>query len=152
METKKPSDSLTVSSGIIRPRDANSVGSMYGGEILDWMDMAASICARRHSRLKVNTVAVLDVSFCKKLKIGHIVRLEAVITRTFKTSMDVYVAVYDENTYTNEDVLCVKGHFILVGLDEEGKPTLVPKLVPITPEEKIRWEQAENRRMNKKDS
>ncbi len=143
---KYPSDSLTEMSLIVRPADANSVGSCFGGVIMAWMDMAASICARRHCNVRVNTASVQNVVFKRPLKVGHVARVAAKIVRAFRTSMEIHVHVFAEDTYAGDEVLAASAVFILIGLDDDMKPTPVPELMPRTDAEKELWRQAGERR------
>jgi len=146
MKTKTPAQSRSFSSRIVRPHDVNSTGTAHGGHILEWMDMAASICARRHSNRRVNTVAVEELSFLQPLQIGHVAQLVSAICRTFRTSMEVLVDVYDEDTVNDTKVLAASGIFIFVGLNDDNKPASVPELVPQTEDENVRWHAAGRRR------
>lgn len=147
---KTPSQSRTEISRIVRPLDANTLGTGYGGYIMDWMDMAASICARRHTNLRVNTVMVESLRFKKPIRIGHVAKIVAVATRSFNTSMEVKVDLYDEDTYNDTIELAGTATFVLVGLDDKCRPTKVPELVPETEEEKQLWLQAGERREKRK--
>ena len=147
---KTPSESKTEISRIVRPMDANTTGSGYGGSILDWMDMAASICARRYSHCRVNTLSVDGLQFLQPLQIGHVAKIEAMVTRTFFTSMEGLVNTYDEDTIADTLTLATTGFFILVGLDEKNSPTKIPQFIPQTDEEKELWEAAGTRRENRK--
>ena len=147
---KTPDKSYTEWSIIARPNDANSIGTIFGGRIMDWMDMTASICARRHSHLKVSTIAVENLNFCKPLKVGLVIKICAVINRTFGSSMDVNVEVYGEDTYKNIIFKAVTAQFIIVGLGETNKPAKVPELKPVCTEEIKRWEEAGERRNKRK--
>jgi len=149
MKTKTPSESRTETCRIIRQNDVNSLGTAHGGYILEWMDTAASICARRHTNLRVNTVAVEELFFVNPLHSGHVAKIVASLSRTFKTSMEVVVNVYDEDTINDSENLAVTGVFIFVGLDENGKPTRIPQLVPETDDEKKLWDEAGRRRDNR---
>jgi acyl-CoA hydrolase len=146
MKSKTPAHSRSFTSRIVRPHDVNSTGTAHGGHILEWMDMAASICARRHSNRRVNTVAVKELDFIKPLQIGHVAKIVSSISRTFRTSMEVIVDVYDEDTMTESLTLSAHGIFLFVGLDETGKPASVPELVPETDSEKKLWNDAGRRR------
>lgn len=147
---KTPSQSRTEISRIVRPLDANTIGTGYGGYIMDWMDMAASICARRHSNLRVNTVSVETLRFDNPIRIGHVAKIIAYMTRSFSTSMEVRVDIYDEDTLTDQTILAGSALFVLVGIDENCCPTRVPELVPETDAEKKLWEEAGKRREMRK--
>ncbi len=143
--TKTPRESFTVTSRITRPADANSLGTVYGGLILEWMDMAASMCARRHCNSRVNTVSA-QTDFSKPLRVGHIARLEARVTRTFRTSLEVQVEVFDEDSYTAHETKSAIGVFVMVGLNDDLKPVAVPVLQPESELDKKLWNEAGERR------
>lgn len=149
-KTKSPGESRTEVSRIVRPLDANTMGTGYGGYIMDWMDMTASICARRHSNLRVNTVSVENLRFDRPLIIGHVAKIIACVTRTFSTSMEVLVNLFDEDTFRATTIPAGSAIFILVGMDENCKPAQVPELIPETDDEKALWEKAGKRRIRRK--
>ncbi|MBN2413023.1 acyl-CoA thioesterase [candidate division KSB1 bacterium] len=144
---KTPDKSYTEWSVIARPKDANSIGTIFGGRIMDWMDMTASICARRHSNLKVSTVAVENLHFAKPLKVGLVIKICAVINRTFGSSMEVNVDVFGEDTYNNnKSFKAVTAQFIIAAVDDSYRPVKVPELKPESAEQIKRWEEAGERR------
>lgn len=143
---KAPSDSITETSFIATPADANSIGTVFGGRIMQHLDMTAAICARRHSNVRVATVAVNDLKFIRPIRVGHVVKIIARMTRAFKTSMEVQTWVYAEDTYQDESLLAATAFFIIVGLDENNNPVAVPELSPQTAEELKSWQEAGERR------
>lgn len=143
---KRPSESRTEMNMIIRPADANSIGTCFGGVLMQWMDMAASICARRHCNVQVNTVSAEHIQFRRALNIGDVAHIVATVVRAFRTSMDLKVQVFSEHTFEGTSELAATAHFIFIGLDERKKPTVVPDLMPMTKEEKLLWQDAGERR------
>jgi acyl-CoA hydrolase len=146
MSPKKLQDSLTEVSIIARPEDANTIGTVFGGRIMYWMDMAAAVCARRHSNLRVVTASVDGMQFLAPLKVGQVMRLVAHINRAFASSMEIEVNVYGEDTYRAEEFLAAKAFFNIVVFDQQDRPAKVPEFIPQGPEEQQRWEQAGRRR------
>jgi acyl-CoA hydrolase len=139
----------TTTSFIARPADANSIGTIFGGTILNHMDMTAAICARRFCGKRVTTVAVDNTQFFKPLTVGLVVRLEAQIIRTFTTSMKVRVNVFGENTYSGEEYKAAESYFTIVGLNENNKSVKIPVFTPTTDNEKYHWENAGIRKTNR---
>ena len=125
---KHINESQVVTQLIAQPKDANTIGSVFGGTIMYWMDMAAAICARRHSNLRVATVNVKDVQFKEPIKVGHVVIIAAEMEKTVRTSMSVRVKVHLEDTYTQITKVAAMAQFLIVGLDDSGKPSTVPAL------------------------
>ena len=117
-----------------------------GGNLLHWMDIAAAISANRHCRRVVVTAAVNNVSFQKPIKLGEIVIVESQVTRSFKSSMEVYLEVFVESTLTGVKSRCNEAMYTFVAVDQQGAPTEVPKTVPETKEEKQRYDGALRRR------
>ena len=92
--TKTPKESLTVMTDLVLPSETNPLNNLFGGELLARMDRAASITARRHSNQLVVTASVNHVSFGRTVPLGSIVTVEAKVSRAFKTSMEIYIDVW----------------------------------------------------------
>ncbi len=112
--------------------------------------MTAAICARRHSNLRVVTVAVEGMRFYQPLQVGLVVKFLASLNRAFGSSMEVGIKVIGEDTYQGKEFHAASAYFTIVGLDESGKPAMVPDLIAETEEEKRRWREAEERRQKRK--
>src|SRR5512144_888941 len=97
MQTKKPSDSLTLMTEIVLPNDTNVFGNLMGGRLMYWMDIAAAIASQKHCNAPVVTASVDNISFENPIKLGNVVYIEAKITRAFTTSMEVYLRVWGED-------------------------------------------------------
>ncbi|MBC7187208.1 MAG: acyl-CoA thioesterase [Calditrichaeota bacterium] len=128
------------------PADANSIGSVFGGRILQIMDMVATIAARRHAGTRVATVAVHEVRFLKAIRVGQVVVCKAKVNRVFGSSMEVGVKVWAEDTYANTVYHACSGYLTFVALGEDGRPKRIPDVAIHTEEERRRWAQAEERR------
>ncbi|MBN1543519.1 acyl-CoA thioesterase [candidate division KSB1 bacterium] len=137
---------------LARPQDANTIGTIFGGRLLEWMDMAAAICARRHTALRVATVSLTGVQFLQPIRVGQVMDFRACVNRTFGTSLEVQVVVFAQDTYRRKRELAVIGYFTLVGLDENGTPVAVPIFEPQTDNEIERWRAAELRRSQAADA
>lgn len=117
-----------------------------GGQLLNWMDVISAISAHRHCRRVVVTAAVNNVSFREPIKLGDIVTIEAKVSRSFNSSMEVYMQVFVEDHLTGAKVLSNEAMYTFVAVDQLGHPINVPVLVPETDEEKLRYEGALRRR------
>src|SRR5947199_8296848 len=96
MQVKKPSDSYTMMTEIVLPNDTNVFGSLMGGRLMYWMDIAAAISAQKHCNAPVVTASVDNISFESAIKLGNTVHIEARVTTSFNTSMEVHLNVYGE--------------------------------------------------------
>ena len=146
MEPKTPKESRTVITDLVLPGETNPIGNMFGGELLARMDRAASIAARRHSRRIVVTASVNHVAFNKMIPSGSVVTIEAQVSRSFKSSMEVYMDVWIEDRENGMKTLANEGIYTFVAVDETGNPIPVPALKPETKLEKQRYDAALRRR------
>jgi len=94
MKPKKASETLTVMTEIVLPNDTNSLGNLMGGRLLHWMDICAAISAHRHCKRVVVTASVNHVSFTEPIKLASIITLQSKVSRSFNTSMEVYIDVW----------------------------------------------------------
>ena len=113
----------------VLPQHANALGSVFGGQIMAWIDLCAAICAQRHSGNMAVTAFVDDLVFQLPVRVGEVVRLDAKITAVFRTSMEIEVVVEGENAATGKRWPCVDAKLTFVAIDEGRKPTAVPQLV-----------------------
>jgi acyl-CoA hydrolase len=113
------------------------------------VDEAGALACMRHAQKRVVTVAVDSMVFREPIKIGDLVILNAEVTYTGRTSMEAEVQVIAENPITGERTHTNTAYLVFVGLDDEGRPALVPPLVTETEEEKQRMEQAKRRQAHR---
>ncbi len=145
-QQKTPSLSVTTMNELVLPNDTNTLNNLMGGRLLHWMDIVAAIAAQKHSGKIVVTASVDSVSFGKSIKLGDVVTLEAKVTRSFKTSMEIHIAVHAENIPSGEKFKSNEAYYTFVALDRNGHPVAVPELIPETDEERKRFEGALRRR------
>ncbi len=131
---------------VVLPNDGNPLGNLLGGKVMHLIDIAGAICAQRHSRSQVVTVAVDNLDFLYPIKVGEHVALRAHMTRAFRTSMEVEVRVYRDDYLTGERQQTSSAFVTYVALDPQGKPQMVPPLIVKTKEEKRRFREALGRR------
>ncbi len=129
-KTKQVKDSFTIMTEMIMPNDTNSLGNLMGGNLLRMMDVVGAICAQKHSNRIVVTASVDNVSFKKSIPLGHVVTLEAQVTRSFNSSMEVMVNVYSENIPAGTKENTNNAFLTFVAVDQSGRPIEVPELVP----------------------
>lgn len=146
MKAKTPTQSLTVNTEVVLPNDTNHVANLFGGKLMQWVDITAAICAQRHCGRVVVTAAINHVSFDNPIKQNSVVTLEAKVSRAFTSSMEIYVDVFVENPATGEKTKCNEAILTFVAIDQNGSPLPVPPLVPETEEEKQRFDGALRRR------
>jgi acyl-CoA hydrolase len=146
LKPRNPSESCVETTHMVLPQDTNVHGTAFGGIIMQWMDIAASIAAGRHCQSPVVTVSVDDLVFAKPIRMGDVVIIKACVNHTGHTSMEVGVKVESEQPQTRQLSLCLTGYFTFVAVDNHGKPVPVPRILPTTPLEQARFQRAEERR------
>ena len=146
MKAKTPSESATMNTEVVMPNDTNHVGNLFGGKLMQWLDITAAISAQRHSGRVVVTAAINHVSFDNPIKQNSIVTLEAKVSRAFSSSMEVFVDVFVENPATGEKTKSNEAILTFVAIDQNGSPLPVPQLSPQTELEKKRFDGALRRR------
>lgn len=133
-EPKAQSASRTQMTEYVLPQHANALGGVFGGQIMGWVDLCAAICAQRHSGRMAVTAFVDDLKFEQPVRVGEVVRLDAKITATFRTSMEIEIVVEGEQPASGKRWPCVHARLTFVAIDEAGKPVPVPPLLADTPE------------------
>lgn len=146
MKEKHPQDTFIVMSELVLPNDTNTLGNLMGGRLMHWMDIAAAIAAQKHCNCPVVTASVDNVSFANPIKLGNLLTIEAKLTRSFNTSMEVYLRVWGEDLSAQYKYLSNEAYLTFVALDPNGRPRKVPELIPETEEEKKFYDGALRRR------
>jgi acyl-CoA hydrolase len=144
-ERKPCGASRTIMTQVVFPQDTNSQGTMFGGKLMEYIDKTAAIAAMRHARRPIVTASSDSLDFLKPIRLGEVIQLEAHVTRTFRTSMEIYVKVESEQPYTGERQTTVTAFLTCVALGDDGRPAPVPEAYPETEEERRLYESAEER-------
>ena len=146
MNAKTPSESRTITTDMVMPSETNHLNHLFGGELLARMDRAAYITARRHSRRIAVTASVNHVAFNTAIPVGSVVTIEAQISRTFKTSMEIFIDVYIEDRISGIRTKANEAIYTFVAVDDTLKPVEVSPIEPETEIEKQRYDTALRRR------
>jgi acyl-CoA hydrolase len=146
MEAKTPKESKTTYTDLVLPSETNPLNNLFGGELLARMDRAASISARRHSRRIVVTASVNHVAFNRSIPVGSVVTVEAIVSRAFRTSMEVFIEVYVEDRESGLRSLSNEAIYTFVAVDDLGSPVGIPPLKPETDLEISRYDAALRRK------
>jgi len=146
MQGRHSAESEAEMAELMMPQHANLMGNVFGGVILALVDRVAAVCAIRHSRRQCVTVSVDKVDFREPIHVGELITAFARVNFAGKTSMEVGVKIVTENVLTGEKRHTNSCYVTYVALDDKGRPTEVPPIVPQTPDEKRRYERAAKRR------
>ncbi|KGX93790.1 acyl-CoA hydrolase [Pontibacillus halophilus JSM 076056 = DSM 19796] len=151
MEDKRCVDSLVIKNSHVLPSDTNNHGTLFGGRLMAYMDDVAAIAATRHARRNVVTASTDSVDFLHPIYQGHAICLEAFVTYTRTTSMEVFVKAITEDLLTGERHICATAFLTMVAVDENSKPVSVPCVKPETEEEIWLHEGAPRRAQQRKE-
>jgi len=124
-----PRDRMPVLRVPARPRDANMGGTIFGGWIMSYVDIAGSVPALERAKGAVVTRAVDSFEFKKPVFVGDLVSCYADIVATGKSSIKVRVEVYAERMHEGE-IDCVKvteATLVYVAIDENRNPRVLPE-------------------------
>jgi acyl-CoA hydrolase len=146
MKARKPSESFTSMTEIVLPNDTNVHGTLMGGRLMYWMDIAAAIAAQRHCNAPVVTASVDNISFESPIKLGNTVHIEAKVSRAFNTSMEIHLKVWGEDFQQQFKYKSNEAYYTFVALDPNRKPRIVPQIIPETEEDQKLFEGALRRR------
>ncbi len=144
--TKTAKESLVVMTELVLPNDTNTFGNLMGGRLMYWMDIAAALAAMKHCGSPVVTASVDNISFQSPIRLGNVVHIEAKLTRSFNSSMEVHLNVWGEDVVQQYRYKSNEAYFTFVSLDPNNKPRAVNELIPETEEEKRLFDGALRRR------
>ena len=131
---KRVSESRTEQVQILTQGVLNGYGRLFGGKLMEWIDIVAAVTARRHCGKNVTTAAVDNLEFAAPAYANDTVVLVGTVTYTGTTSMEVCVKTYIEKL-SGERKLINRAYLIMVALDENEKPAPVPSLIRETEEQ-----------------
>ena len=131
---------------LVLPPDTNHHGTVFGGRVLQWIDITAAIAAQRYSNRRVVTASIDEMHFIVPIQLGNVVILKACVNSAHRTSMEIGVRVEREDVLTGENEHAATAYLTFVAIDENMTPTAVPRLKPSNGEEVRRAEEATMRR------
>ena len=149
IKDKSPSESSADVTVRMFPSDANPAGNVFGGEILKHIDMVAGIVAQRHSQSNAVTVSMDSVNFIKPVFVGNVLKLNARINYVHNSSMEIEVRAEAEDIITGIKTVTGTAFVTFVGLDKNGKPKPVPKLLLKTDEDRTKFAEGKIRMENR---
>lgn len=143
---KLPAESETIRTEVVCPNDTNPMGLLKGGQLVQWMDMAAAVCSQIHTEKICVTASINTVDFKMPVKLGDIVIIKAKITRAFTSSIEIFVQAFTRTRVSKKKNLVSEAYFTFVALNEMAKPTAVPEVNPVTKAEIKQYNDAAKRK------
>jgi acyl-CoA hydrolase len=146
MTHSRPSEHELTLAQVMLPEDANPRGNVHGGTLMKLADSAGGVCATRHARRPLVTAVIDSMTFEQPVYVGNLVILHASLTWTGRTSLETEVTIDAEDLLSGVVRHISTAYFVYVATDDNGRPTPVPPLEVSTPEQRRRWQEAEQRR------
>ena len=145
-----PAETRCVMTQIVMPMHTNGVaGVMFGGIMMQWIDVCAGVAAMRHAGGAVLTASIDRLDFLSPVQVGEIVVLQAMVNHVARTSMEVGCRVETEDMRTRTRRYVTKAYLTFVAVDERGRPRPIPALTLDTDDAVRRHAQAEGRRQDR---
>ncbi len=149
MNARKVSESQITMTELVLPHNTNQLGTLFGGQLMFWIDICASLSAEKHNQRICVTASVDKVDFLYPVKLGDAVTLVSSVNRVFNSSLEVGVKVFAQNfkeaivKHTNS------AYLTFVSVDSQGRPVKAIEALPETNEQKRRFNEALIRRENR---
>jgi acyl-CoA hydrolase len=140
------SESQSERSEIIFPADSNALGTLFGGRLMQFMDLVGAMAASRHARTYTVTASMDHLDFVTPVKVGELLILKASVNRVFKTSLEVGVKAMVEDVRERKLRHVSSAYLTFVAMDQTGQRIEVPQVVPETGHQKRRFDDALRRR------
>ncbi|MBQ8688610.1 MAG: acyl-CoA thioesterase [Ruminococcus sp.] len=144
MTEKRVKDSYSEQVQVLTQANINGYNRLFGGQLMEWIDVVAAVVARRHSGRNVTTAVVDTLTFQAPAYPNDTIIICGFITYVGRTSMEVCTKTYVE-CLDGERKLINTAYLVMVALDEHEKPVEVPRLILETEEERTEWAAAEKR-------
>lgn len=146
LRARPVSASRTEMTEIVLPQDSNLHGNILGGRVMHLIDVAGAIAAHRHCHRPVVTASLDHMDFLSPVRVGDLIILDAHLNRAFRTSMEVGVEVFSEDSTAGIRKHTTQALVTYVALDDAGCPTPVPPVIAESGEERRRYREAGERR------
>ena len=144
---RRAAESATEMAQLVLPHEANVHGTVLGGTVMHWIDLAAAVAANRHCRRPVVTAAIDEMSFLAPINVGQLALIHARVTSVDVSSMEIRVEVDSEDLLSGERRHTSTAYVTFVALDPvTRRPTPVPPLLLETEAELAEHARAMERR------
>ena len=141
------SESQSERSEIIFPGDANALGNLFGGRLMQFIDLVGATAAFRHANAIAVTASMDHLDFVAPVRVGDLLILKASVNRAFNTSMEVGVRAMVEDVLHGGHLRHVSSAYLTyVAVDMQGNRLPVRPAVPETEHQRRRFEDAGRRR------
>src|SRR6201995_1432123 len=145
-QARPVSDSQWERAEAIFPADSNALGTLFGGRLMQFIDLVGAMAASRHARAFTVTASMDHLDFVAPVKVGDLLILKSSVNRAFRTSMEVGVKAMVEDIREGRFRHVSSAYLTFVAVDATGKGIEVPQVIPETEHQRRRYEDAGRRR------
>ena len=142
-------DSYVIMHELILPNDTNNLDTVFGGKVMQYMDLCAAMSAYKFARTAVVTASVDRLDFLAPARVGDMLILKSSVNYSHNTSMEVGVHIDAENVKTGKRRHTASAYLTFVSLDSNGKPQKVNDIIPKSDNEKRRYNEGKERHMQR---
>ncbi len=108
---------------MVFPGTLNANSTLFGGELMKWMDEVAFICATRATRQRMFTAKVENLEFICPVKENAIAEVIANVKNAGPVRLEIEVEIYGESLYASDRHLAAKAVFVMTALNDNNKVT-----------------------------
>ena len=146
---KHVKDSYVIMHELILPNDTNNLDTVFGGKVMQYMDLCAAMSAYKFARTAVVTASVDRLDFLAPARVGDMLILKSSVNYSHNTSMEVGVHIDAENVKTGKRRHTASAYLTFVSLDSNGKPQKVDDIIPESSDEKRRYNEGKERHLER---
>ena len=134
---------------LILPNDTNNLDTVFGGKVMQYMDLCAAMSAYKFARTAVVTASVDHLDFLAPARVGDMLILKSSVNYSHNTSMEVGVHIDAENVKTGKRRHTASAYLTFVSLNSNGKPQKVDGIIPESDDEKRRYNEGKKRHIQR---
>ncbi|MAR15453.1 MAG: acyl-CoA thioesterase [Candidatus Marinimicrobia bacterium] len=142
-------DSYVIMHELILPNDTNNLDTVFGGKVMQYMDLCAAMSAYKFARTAVVTASVDRLDFLAPARVGDMLILKSSVNYSHNSSMEVGVHIDAENVKTGKRRHTASAYLTFVSLDPNGKPQKVNDIIAESDDEKRRYNEGKERHLER---
>jgi acyl-CoA hydrolase len=123
---------------IVMNSSVNGAGRLFGGRLMEWVDVVGAVEARRHALSDVTLAGVDSLDFIAPVQLNETVVMDAEVTWTGRTSIEVRVDSYVERL-SGERHRVNRAYMIYVAVEPDGRPRQVRPFEPEGGQQQREW-------------
>jgi len=138
-------DSYVIMHELILPNDTNNLDTVFGGKVMQYMDLCAAMSAYKFARTAVVTASVDRLDFLAPASVGDMLILKSSVNYAHNSSMEVGVRIDAENVKTGKRRHTASAYLTFVSLNEDGQPQKIKDITPESDNQKRRYVEGKQR-------